>query len=296
METTNSLRPLLAQTLDDPTILRLPVIGSAKLDGIRCIIENGVPISRNGKPIRNKFIQAILGHSKYNGLDGELIVGPPSGDAVFNRTTSGVSSAEGTPDFTYWVFDNFLIPFAPYTVRFNSIDDYPHDPRITKLPAVVIHTLSGLAEFERKTLDAGFEGVMLRRVDGPYKQGRSTLNEQILLRLKRFRDGEAIITGLEEGKINDNEATVNALGYIERSTHQANMRKAGRIGTLLGTDLANGQALRISPGKMTADQRARGWAMPHTVVMRQCRYKCFDYGAIDAPRFATFQSFLDGQP
>jgi len=296
METANSTRPLLAQTLDDTSLLRLPVIGSAKLDGIRCIIENGVPISRNGKPIRNRYIKEVLGHHKYSGLDGELIVGPPSGDAVFNRTTSGVSSIEGTPDFTYWVFDTFLTPHTPYALRLKSIDDYPVDPRIIKLPTVIIHTLSGLADFERKTLAAGFEGVMLRRVDGPYKQGRSTLNEQILLRLKRFRDGEALITGLEEGKINDNEAVTNALGYIERSTHQANMRKAGRVGTILATDLSTGDPLRLSPGRMTADQRIRHWAMPAGCVMRQCRYKCFDYGSIDAPRFATFQSFLDGQP
>jgi DNA ligase-1 len=296
MATAVSLRPLLACTLDDVTLLQLPAIGSAKLDGIRCCIDNAVAVSRNGKPIRNRFIQGILGQSHFNGLDGELIVGPPSGSDVFNRTTSGVMSAEGEPDFTYWVFDNHLIPYAPYVTRFNSVADYPKHDRVVKLPQIYIHTLSELAEFERKTLATGFEGVMLRRPDGPYKQGRSTLNEQILLRLKRFRDGEAIITGLEEGKINDNEAVTNSLGYIERSTHQANMRKAGRVGTLLATDLQTGDHLRLSPGKLTAELRIRYWGMPSTILMRQCKYKAFDYGAIDAPRFATFQAFLDGQP
>jgi DNA ligase-1 len=294
MATAVSLRPLLACTLDDVQILRLPAIGSAKLDGIRCTIDDGTAISRNGKAIRNRFIQGILGQPCYNGLDGELIVGPPSGSDVFNRTTSGVMSAEGEPDFTYWIFDNHLIPFTPYALRLKSLNDYPRHDRIAKLSSVVIHTLDELASFERKVLGEGFEGVMLRRVDGPYKQGRSTLNEQILLRLKRFRDGEAIITGLEEGKINDNEAITNSMGYIERSTHQANMRKAGRVGTILATDLSNGQALRISPGRMTAEQRIRYWGMPNTILMRHCRYKCFDYGSIDAPRFATFQAFLDG--
>jgi DNA ligase-1 len=153
-----------------------------------------------------------------------------------------------------------------------------------------------LTDFERDTLAAGFEGVMIRRPDGPYKQGRSTLNEQILLRLKRIRDGEAIVRDIEEGKVNGNEATTNALGYTERSTHQSGMRKAGRVGTLLCDDLANGERLRISPGRLTADQRIRYWALPGSIVGRAIKYKCFDYGAIDAPRFATFQAFLDGQP
>lgn len=122
------------------------------------------------------------------------------------------------------------------------------------------------------------------------------MNEGILLRLKRFKDSEAKIVELEEGVSNQNEATVNALGYIDRSTHQANMKKAGRVGTIIADDLHTGQRIRISPGRMTQEQRARHWVFQAGCLSRICKYRFFDYGVIDQPRFATFQAFLDGQP
>ena len=291
-----SLRPLLACTLEKPELLRLPAIASAKLDGIRCVITNGLPMSRNGKIIPNRYIQSKLSDPKYEGLDGELIVGPPSGASVFNRTTSGVMSQDGEPDFTYWVFDNHLFPAAPFESRVASLRQFTLPDYITILPHILITSLDQLARYEAMVLEQGFEGVMVRRPDGPYKNGRSTLNEGILLRIKRFKDSEAKIVGLEEGVANLNEATKDALGYTERSTHQANMRKANRVGTIIGEDLHTGQTIRISPGRMTQEQRARHWVFQSGCLTRVCKYRFFDYGVIDQPRFATFQAFLDGQP
>jgi DNA ligase-1 len=145
-------------------------------------------------------------------------------------------------------------------------------------------------------LAAGFEGIMIRRPDGPYKNGRSTPKDGILRKMKRFRDGEATVTGILEGVTNNNEATQDDLGYTTRSTHKANMAGAGRVGTILGDDLKTGQALNISPGRMTHFYRQKYFMMPHEIVGRVIKYKTFDYGAIDAPRFSTFQAFVDGRP
>jgi hypothetical protein len=35
--------------------------------------------------------------------------------------------------------------------------------------------------------------------------------------------------------------------------------------------------------------------MQHEIMGRIIKYKTFDYGAIDAPRFTTFQAFVDGR-
>jgi DNA ligase-1 len=287
-----TIRPLLACTLENVELLRFPVIVSAKLDGIRCVIERGVAISRNGKPIRNLHVQAQLNKPEYNGLDGELIVGPPSGDGVFNRTTSGIMSIEGKPDFTYWVFDNHLNQMQPFVQRVASLQDYRLPAYIKRLPQLTITSLLELEAFEKQVLDTGYEGVMIRKLDGPYKQGRSTLNEQILLRVKRFRDGEARVVDIEEGRINGNEAKLDNLGYTERSTKQENMLPGARVGTLICEDLVTGQRLRISPGRMNHEERHRYWAFPDSILQRTIKYKVFDYGSIDAPRFATFQGFV----
>jgi len=294
-------RPLLASTLTDPTILSFPAAVSPKLDGIRCLVVAGQPLSRNGKLIPNNYIRSKIGHQVFHGLDGELVVGEPNGADVFNRTSSGVMSHDGEPAFTYWVFDNFIYPNAMFAQRydmlriFNETKSESHTPFIRLLPHRVIHTLNELAEYEKEMLAAGFEGIMIRDPQGPYKNGRSTPRDGLLRKLKRFRDGEAMVTGIEEGVTNLNPATLDDLGFTTRSTHAANMLGAGRVGTILGRDHSLQQDLRISPGKMTHAQRQKYFQMPHMIIGREIKYKTFDYGAIDAPRFTTFQAFTDGQ-
>ena len=68
------VKPMLAVDADIENI-KYPVLCSDKLDGIRCIILNGVAYSRSLKPIRNKYVQDLFGREEFNGLDGELVVG-----------------------------------------------------------------------------------------------------------------------------------------------------------------------------------------------------------------------------
>ena len=70
----DKFKPLLACEVPLEQV-RLPVYVSTKLDGIRCVIIDGVAYSRSLKPIRNKYIQSVIGNEKYNGFDGELVVG-----------------------------------------------------------------------------------------------------------------------------------------------------------------------------------------------------------------------------
>ena len=98
---------MLSHTIEDTSKIKFPVLVSQKLDGIRCLIINGVAVSRNLKPIRNEHIQSIIGKQEYNGLDGELIVGSPLAKDCYRVTNSGVMSKEGEPYFTYYVFDRW---------------------------------------------------------------------------------------------------------------------------------------------------------------------------------------------
>src|SRR5258707_792756 len=99
----SEFKPMLAG--DAPKDITFPVMASAKLDGIRCIVVNGVALSRSFKPIPNKHVQKILAEG-FDGLDGELIVGEPGAPDVYSKTNSAVMSQDGTPDFTFYVFDN----------------------------------------------------------------------------------------------------------------------------------------------------------------------------------------------
>ena len=66
-------RPILASACEDITKLTYPVACSLKLDGIRCIVKNGVVYSRSMKPIPSEVVQKKFGKVEYEGFDGELV-------------------------------------------------------------------------------------------------------------------------------------------------------------------------------------------------------------------------------
>ena len=81
--------------------LRFPLIGSPKLDGIRCVMKDSFAKSRSMKPIKNIHTRSLLErHGELlRDVDGELMVGD-----LFNSTTSGINTILGTPDFKYHIF------------------------------------------------------------------------------------------------------------------------------------------------------------------------------------------------
>lgn len=58
-EDASAFKPMLAgKAPDDLNELTLPVLVSPKLDGIRCVMHEGVALSRKLKPIPNAFVYA----------------------------------------------------------------------------------------------------------------------------------------------------------------------------------------------------------------------------------------------
>ena len=80
-------KPMLAGEADLAN-LKFPLLASAKLDGIRAVVRNGVVMSRSNKPIPNPYVQRMF--SKMEHYDGELIVGDPKAKDCFRTTTSHV--------------------------------------------------------------------------------------------------------------------------------------------------------------------------------------------------------------
>ena len=119
-----TFKPLLSATIEDTSKLKYPCFVSVKLDGIRCLVIDGVAVSRNLKPIRNKHVQACIGKTEYNGLDGELIVGDPFAKDCYRVTNSGVMSEDGEPDFSFYVFDAFDAE-GGFDTRLSSIPNIP---------------------------------------------------------------------------------------------------------------------------------------------------------------------------
>ncbi len=270
-----------------------PKLISPKFDGNRCYIENGEAKSSSGKPIRNNFIREYLESDVgLDGLDGELIVGPATAKDVRRVTSSGVGTRHGEPDFTLYVFDNFLYD-GPFRDRLNStIEKAIENPRIVHVDHTWVYNEQELLMAETEILTRGYEGVILRDATAPYKEGRSTLKENWALKLKRFVDAEAVVISYFELEHNDNEATLNEHGYTERSSHKDNKRPGGVLGGLEVRDIKTGVEFRVGTG-FDARERKLLWEAREHLMGRHLTYKHFPVGAKDKPNLPSFVSFRD---
>lgn len=104
-----NFKPMLAATVDLNKV-KFPCYVSPKLDGIRVLGINGKAMTRSMKEVPNLFVQSVFASGFYDGLDGEIIVGPPNAPDVYRVTNSAVMSKGGEPDFTYHVFDRWDMP------------------------------------------------------------------------------------------------------------------------------------------------------------------------------------------
>jgi DNA ligase-1 len=289
------MRPLLAcNAPENLNKLPYPLLASVKLDGIRCIIHNGIALSRTLKPIRNRYIQHILGRPEFNGLDGELIVGSPVAKDCMRATSSGVMSEDGEPNFAYYVFDIWDRPGAQYHNAILNLKSRPKHPHIIVLEQDICDRTRDVEIREQLAVDAGFEGLILRRPDGLYKYGRSTVKEGYLFKLKRYAQEEAVVIGYEFLQQNNNDPELDALGYTKRSSAQAGKTTLPLIGALTVEGMHQDSKVIFSIGSgLTLDERARLWEERDKLAGRIVSYKYFSSGSKDRPRHPVFCSFRD---
>ena len=285
-------KPMLASALKDGAQPQFPCLASPKLDGVRAVHFDGVTYSRNLKPIPNRYVQERYGALKdaLHGVDGELIVGPPTNPTAFRDTTSGVMAVERRPAVTFWVFDAY-IPGVPFVERLKALKACVKGLEGVKLvPQVLVNNEEELRAFEEKCLAEGYEGAMVRSLQGPYKHGRSTVKEGFLLKVKRFEDSEAVVLAAIELEHNENAKTLEALGKGKRSTHKAGMVGGGVLGSLRVRDVVTGIEFNIGSG-FDAEERKRLWADRSSLPNRLVKYRYFPTGSKTAPRFPTWLGF-----
>lgn len=295
-------RPLLAATIDNDgqlELLRYPMIASPKVDGIRVLIHPELgPVTRSMKPVRNRHVNSLLYDPRFHGFDGEITCGPIAADDVFQRTTSGVMAADGNDDFTYWVFDDYTYSEDPYVERLRRAQERVYEASSTTGMTHVRHLWWRLVKNPTDVLDAeidwlahGFEGIMLRSQESKYKFNRSTLNEQILLKLKRFTDADAIIIGFESLQSNQNPQTRSALGLASRSNHKDGKVEVQTLGNLRVTCEGFGE-FNVGSG---FDQALRDeiWGNRKTYLGKTIKFKYQAVGIKDKPRFPIFTGFRE---
>lgn len=286
-----NFKPLLATQLDDLTVIKYPVYASYKLDGIRAVIFNGVALSRSLKPIPNKQIQQWASDNalQLEGIDGEFIVGDPTSETVFRDTTSFVMSHDKVDNFSFYAFD--VVNTDVFVDRLNSLKRKVLPPNTVVLKQHLIASSVDLEAFRTDVVAMGYEGVMIRLPGGKYKYGRSSIKEQILLKMKLFEDIELKVVGFEPLYKNTNEATINELGRSQRSSIKENLVPQELLGTLT---LMQPNGLIVSCGSgFDQKERVFWWEHKDELIGKLATVKYFNVGIKDNLRFPIFKGFRD---
>jgi len=286
------IKPLLAATLENIEDVHFPCLVTPKIDGIRSVKQTQM-LSRTFKPIRNSIMNKLLTELLPEGSDGEISIE----GATFQDTTSAVMTGHKmyNANFSYYWFDYVTDdPLKKYSDRVedmkNYIADHPHileheQVKIIPLIPVEINNITELLQYERDVLSTGFEGVMIRKPDGKYKFGRSTLKEGVLLKMKQFKDAEATIISMTALFKNTNTKTKDNFGYSKRSTHKSGKVEEDVMGSI-EVDY-DGVVFSIGTGFDT-DQRKDFWQNKESYIGKMVKFKYFELGSKDCPRFPVF--------
>jgi DNA ligase 1 len=253
----NFHRPLLAASLlppdskhDNDTILtalqrlRFPVCSSLKMDGIRAIRTSDL-FSRTLHLIPNLSVR-YRSMKLPAGFDCELW----NSQLQYHEVESIVMSAKHEREhlIEFHAIDWF-IEHMPYYMRCSRLAGLVTDAWADvffKMP-IICHTPRELLEYFLKVEQEEGEGICFRLANSPYKQGRSTLREQYLVKLCRYVRTECVVIGLEEQMCNANTKRYNAVGLMDRQSLGVNMIGKNTMGAFIVRD-SNGLEFRVGTG------------------------------------------------
>jgi len=285
--------------LEAMSCLRYPVLCSTKLDGIRAIRANGTLLSKRLKPIPNKSIR-----------DRSMVLPGGYDMELYNPflSYSGIESIvmsrkhKDSDLIQFHVLDNFSLEKITYEQRIRSINKDVgcwHEPPFIFEHPIYIFTpqvlLSRLLTIEA----SGGEGICFRDPNGLYTQkgtvdNRSTLKEQTLVKFARYLRTELLIIGFEEQMENVNPTNHNALGAMDRSSHQDNMIPKNTLGAFI-CQHPDGYTVNVGTGVgLTNQLRKRIWMNQDKYLGKFIVGKHKPVGQKDKLRHPIFMGFRNG--
>jgi DNA ligase-1 len=292
--------------------LKYPLIVMPKFDGIRCLLHGGRVLSRTLKPIPNSFIREKLTEfAQYAGdglFDGEIVL---TDTKDYNKVQSAVMSVDGAPlNFRFVCFDRVINSHQTkdywgmdYKTRLDWLKTFYTttitSPYFLRADRNMVYNHFELLEYEEEHIAAGYEGIIIRALHAPYKQGKTTMREGYGYKFKRVDDAEARIIRAIELEHNMNDAEVNELGLTKRSSHQANKIGAGLLGAFEVEGINGrykGKKFFVSCGTMTKGEKEIYWIglkmrplIGETITYTFAKHR----GTEDAPAEPRFKCFRE---
>lgn len=250
-------------------MLRYPVACTLKKDGIRALRLNGTLLSRTLKEIPNKSVRQrsmVLP----GGIDMELW----NPDLTYDEIESIVMSREHerSDDIQFHLLDQ--VTSAGYMARIAPLIQHymfkEPTPSVNVEVPLICKDANELMERFKQSEEIMGEGVCFRLLMSPYKQGRSTFNEQYLMKLCRFTREEVTIGSVIEQR--------------DKRDHPMGMMGA------LGCKRENGDTTIVGTGFNTA-LRKKIWADVPAYIGQQITIKYKGHGMKDKLRAPVFVGF-----
>ena len=194
------MKPMLAIGFNERKI-KFPCLVQPKLDGVRCLAfldSNGevVLLSRKGKPYNIPHLKKWLSeHKEMLPLDGELY---NHKELTFQEIVSAVKRhSEITPKIKYAVYDKPLDGVTNKVRWRNIMDSYEllKDAPTYRVDWVYCDNMEQILKYHAKCVADGYEGVIIRNLDGLYEFGFRSNN---LIKYKEFNDSEFEIIDVVE--------------------------------------------------------------------------------------------------
>lgn len=227
---------------------------SEKLDGVRAVWTGTHFVSRNGKPFNAPawFTECL---PKNVVLDGELYMGRGKFQETVGKVRSNTGDWEG---IRFMVFD-IINNWESLESRQKGLRDLILISPVEIVQQTACLSPAHLASYEKAIVEAGGEGVMLRKPRSYYEHRRSGK----LLKLKRFNTDEATVMGYENG----------------------NGQFSGMVGALVCS--FRGKTFSLGSGLAQADRKT-----PPPIGSR-VTFKFFELTRDGLPRFPVFITTRD---
>lgn len=318
-----SFKPQLAiDATDHLETIQYPKIFSYKLDGIRMIShpELGM-VSRRLKQIPNRQLREKFKHildwckNTNHILDGEIY----SHYRTFQEITRACMTKDFTDPFTvkklmkemdmkHDIQYNLYVSELLKDMEFHCFDalsvmdkDESFNVRYQRIPSLgglikveqsIVNNADEVMERFDIALQDDYEGLMLRDPDSQYKFGRSTLKEEIILKVKPFETFDSEIIGVVQAtKVDPNaEKTINELGRSVTSK-----KKGDRIPIEMAADFeVMFREHKVKPQIALPEiERVEIWKNKDDYIGKIIEWKGLMVGAKDKPRHPTFVRFRE---
>lgn len=270
--------PMLAHTYEPDSKknkkndIKFPCFVQPKLDGLRCIIYRNpskkiVCQSRTGAFFDTmdhitEELSLLFNNNKDLILDGELytnVIPFEELAGLIKKKKINDADRESLKNVKYNVYD--IINDKIYEERYNKINKYINGYKyIEKVPTYMVNKKEEFMQYFSNFIENGFEGIMLRNIDGMY---RCNYRSHDLQKYKEFKEDEYTITSYKEGegrdkgtviwicKASGKEFSVRPKGSIEsrRELFENGYKYIGKKLTVIYQELSEQGVPRFPVGK-----------------------------------------------